>query len=140
MKYQQTTTPRKSRIEGSELYEQQLRVIEGNRRSRRIAGIRSGLFLAAAIAVLGVTILYYLSLQSQITNSIKEIARQESRLNELKLDNDENYSRITSNVNLEEIRRTAIQELGMQYAAEGQIITFNGEGSDYLRQTGSIPD
>ncbi len=140
MTYQRTTSPRKRRYEETEIYEQQLRVIEGRRKNRRLTTLRSGLFLAAAIAVLGVTILYYLSLQSQITNSIKEIAGQESRLNELKLDNDENYSRITSNVNLEEIRRTAIQELGMQYAAEGQIITFNGEGSDYLRQTGKIPD
>ncbi len=58
----------------------------------------------------------------------------------MRLTNDENYSRITSSVNLEEVRRIAIQELGMRYAEEGQIITFNGEGSDYVRQTGDIPD
>ena len=34
----------------------------------------------------------------------------------------------------------AIQELGMQYAREGQIITYNGEDNDYVRQTGDIPD
>ena len=58
----------------------------------------------------------------------------------MKLDNDETYSRISSNVNLEEVRRIAIQELGMQYADEGQIIIFDGEDSDYVRQTGEIPD
>ena len=41
---------------------------------------------------------------------------------------------------LEEVKRIAIQELGMYYAQEGQIISFNGEGSDYVRQTGDIPD
>jgi len=28
----------------------------------------------------------------------------------------------------------------MGYAQEGQIITFNGESSDYVRQTGEIPN
>lgn len=122
-----------------EFEEERLRVIEGNRRHRRAITIRSALFLAAAVAVLCLMVGYYLSLQSQITNYIKDIAKQESRLNELRLDNDENYSRITSNVDLEEVRRIAIQELGMRYALEGQIIAFDGEDSDYLRQTGEIP-
>ena len=47
----------------------------------------------------------------------------ESELNSLKLSNDEEYSRITSNINLEEVKRIAIGELGMTYAAEGQVIT-----------------
>ena len=64
----------------------------------------------------------------------------ESTLNEMKLTNDENYDRIVSNVNLEEVKRIAIQELGMIYAKEGQVILFHGESSDYVRQTGEIPD
>ncbi len=98
------------------------------------------LFLAAAMVAAGVILTGYLKLQSDITNSIKHIAILESELNQLKLDNDENYSRITSNVNLEEVRRIAICELGMQYAEEGQIVAFDGEDSDYVRQTGKIPD
>ena len=46
----------------------------------------------------------------------KSINKKENVLYELKLDNDENYSRITSNIDLEEVRRVAIQELGMKYA------------------------
>ena len=88
----------------------------------------------------GMILTMYLSLQSDITNSIKNISRQEKVLNDLRLDNDENYSRITSSINLDEVKRIAIQELGMGYAQEGQIITFNGESSDYVRQTGEIPN
>jgi hypothetical protein len=113
------------------------------RRNRERAlhmNIVSLLFMVVAMAAAGFILTWYLTLQSDITNSIKNISKLESRLNELKLENDENYSRITSAVNLEEIRRVAIQELGMRYAQEGQIVTFNGEGSDYLRQTGDIPD
>ena len=97
-------------------------------------------FMVAALVAVGVILTMYISLQSDITNSIKHIASQEKTLNNLKLDNDENYSRITSSVNLDEVKRIAIQELGMGYAQEGQIITFNGESSDYVRQTGEIPD
>lgn len=118
-------------------------VLEGKRnqkRANRINAIKSGMFLALAVAAVSIALTYYLTLQSEITNSIKSISKMESQLNELRVDNDEKYSRITGNVNLEEIRTVAIQELGMRYADEGQIIIFNGEGSDYVRQTGKIPD
>lgn len=98
------------------------------------------LFLVTAMVAAGFILTIYLTLQADITNSIKNVARLESELNAMKLDNDERYSRINSDINLEEVRRIAIQELGMQYAREGQIITFNGEGNDYVRQTGEIPD
>lgn len=98
------------------------------------------LFLAAAMVAAGFILTGYLTLQSDITNSVKNISKLESRLNYMRLENDENYNRITSSINLEEVRRIAIQELGMRYAEEGQIITFNGESNDYVRQTGEIPD
>lgn len=98
------------------------------------------LFLAAAVVAATFILTGYLALQADITSSIKRISQMESTLNEMKLTNDENYDRIVSNVNLDEVKRIAIQELGMGYAKEGQIITFHGEGSDYVRQTGEIPD
>ncbi len=98
------------------------------------------LFLVTAMVAAGMILTGYLKLQSDITNSMKHIAQLESELNSLKIDNDETYSRINSNINLEEVRRIAIQELGMQYAAEGQIVVFDGEDNDYVRQTGEIPD
>lgn len=111
-----------------------------NREKASYMNIGSVLFMAVAMVAAGFILTWYLTLQSDITNSIKHISTLESELNYLKLANDENYSRITSNVNLEEVKRVAIQELGMRYAEEGQIVTFNGEGSDYVRQTGDIPD
>lgn len=114
--------------------------IRKNREKAKHMSIGSVLSMAIAMVAAAFIVTGYLTLQSDITNSIKRIASLESQLNELKLSNDENYSRITSDINLEEVKRIAIQELGMTYAKEGQIITFNGEGSDYVRQTGDIPD
>lgn len=98
------------------------------------------LFLATALLTVGFVLTTYLSLKADITNSVKNIAMLESELNNMKLDNDERESRISGNINLEEIRQEAIWELGMQYAGEGQVITFNSEDHDYVIQKGEIPD
>lgn len=98
------------------------------------------LFLASALIIMGVVLASYLQIQSDITRTVKHISELESELNDLKLSNDEEYSRITSSVDLEEIRRIAIGELGMRYAQEGQIITYSTDGSDYVRQFADIPD
>ncbi len=97
------------------------------------------LFLCVALMVTGIVLVKYIGLQSDITNSVQHISALEKQLNDLKLANDEEYSRITSSVNLEEIKRIAIQELGMQYADEGQIISFASEYNDYVKQMADIP-
>lgn len=91
-------------------------------------------FLMAALCAAGLILVNYIQLQADLTSKVKNIAKLESTLNSKKLANDEEYSRITSNVDLEEIKRIAIGELGMTYAKEGQIITYVNEGSDYMRQ------
>ena len=90
--------------------------------------------------VTGFVLVNYIGLQSDITHSVENISRLEKELNDLKLANDEEYSRITSSVDLEEIKRIAIQELGMQYAEEGQIISFASESNDYVKQMEDIPN
>lgn len=98
------------------------------------------LFLAAAMFITGMVLINYIQLQSQITSNVEQISKLESQLNDLKLSNDEEYSRIVSNIDLEEIKRIAIGELGMTYASEGQIIGYTNEGSDYVKQFSDIPE
>lgn len=134
-----TSTARKLNQKPLNQYDRRLEVINGTRRKNRVIRLKSALFLTVAFALLAGVLTYYLMLQSDITNSVNSIASGERVLNELRLENDENYNRINGNVNLDEIRRVAIQELGMKYADAGQVVSFNGEGSDYVRQLGSIP-
>lgn len=110
-----------------------------NREKARHMSLGYVFFLSCAVVAAGFILTIYIGLQSDITNSIKNISRLESQLNSLKLDNDEEYSRITNSVDLEEVKRVAIQELGMKYAEEGQIVTITGGGSDYMRQVADIP-
>ena len=97
------------------------------------------LFLSTALLMTGFVLIGYIRLQSDITSSIKNISRLESQLNNLKLENDEEYSRVQSAIDLEEIKRIAIEELGMTYAEEGQVVEYSAEGSDYVRQVSELP-
>lgn len=96
-------------------------------------------FMMVAMLVVCVVLIGYVELQADITNRINNISKLESQLNNLKLSNDEEYTKIMSNVDLEEIKRIAINELGMKYAKEGQVVTYSGEGNDYVRQYKEIP-
>lgn len=98
------------------------------------------LFLAVAMVITGYFCIQYLQLQADITNRVKNIAVLESRYNELKIENDETESRIKDAVGIEEIKKKAMDDLGMQYAREDQIIEYNSEESDYVRQYKDIPN
>ena len=97
-------------------------------------------FLMAALLVAGYVLIGYIQMQADITTQMKEIAKLESQLYNLELANDEELTRINSSINLEEIKRIAIGELGMVYATEGQIVHYTNEGSDYVRQISDIPE
>lgn len=98
------------------------------------------MFLAVALSVAGFVLINYIGLQSNISESMRNVAILESNLNKLKSDNDEELSRINSEINLEEIREIAITELGMVYAKEGQVIEFASENNDYVRQYQELPE
>ena len=80
----------------------------------------------------------YVEAQSRLTISTKNVAALESQLNSLKISNDEELNRINASINMEEIKRVAIEELGMTYAREGQVVVIESEGSDYVRQLKSL--
>jgi hypothetical protein len=91
------------------------------------------------VAIAGV-LAWYVSLRSSITGSVKQISVLESQLNDLKQANDEKYNKASSNVDLDEIKRIAVEDYGMQYAGNDQIVSYSDEGGDdYVRQNSEIP-
>ena len=91
-------------------------------------------FLTAALCAAAYILVNYVQLRAALTNLTEEVAGKESRLNYLKVSNDEDYNRIISGIDLEEIKRIALGELGMIYAGEGQIVEYENESRDYMRQ------
>lgn len=92
------------------------------------------MFLAAALIAAGLILVNYVQLQAELTNLTKVNASKVSELSSLRLANDEAYNRVLSSIDLEEVKRIAIGELGMVYAQEGQIYKYDSEGTDYMRK------
>ena len=92
------------------------------------------IFLTLAMIVTVVVCIQYLMLRSDVTNKVKELARLEAQLNEMKAENDDTENRITGAVDLEEGKYRAMNELGMQYAHSDQIVAYECEDTDYVRQ------
>ena len=44
-----------------------------------------------------------------------------------------------SSVDMEEIKTRAIEDLGMQYAEQGQVVEVPGVADDYVRQYKTMP-
>lgn len=92
------------------------------------------LFLAVALCAAAFILLNYIQLQTELTNLTRSVANKKVELNSLKMANDEERNRIVNSIDLEEIKRIALGELGMIYAQEWQIVPYENKSSDYMRQ------
>lgn len=81
----------------------------------------------------------YVSLQSSISASMKNIAKLEVQINEMKADNNAASSRIATITNLNEIKETAIEDYGMIYADSSQIVYYSMDQKDFMSQYADIP-
>ncbi len=96
-------------------------------------------FMAVALCTAAMVLIGYIRIQAENTAMLESIARKESQLNSMRLANDEEYSRIVSSVDLEYVKDVAINQLGMKYAEEGQIVEVQVQGDDYVRQYQEMP-
>ncbi len=98
------------------------------------------LFLTAAAVVTVFMCVNYLRLQAESTKLRQEVTSLEVSLDEAKLENDADYNRIMANVDMEHVKDVAMNKLGMGYAKKGQIVTYSGIDSDYVRQYTDVPE
>ncbi len=99
-----------------------------------------GIFLVAALIVVALVLVQYVQLQADIISSRERCAVLLEEYESMRLSNDLYYDSIMSNVDIREIERIAVEELGMRLAGEGQIITYSGEIEDYVKQYEDIPE
>lgn len=126
---------------------EQVRPVSNNPQTRQETQVKASpvnmpLFILSlvAFAAIGFMMIQYIRLNSDITVLTSSITQLESQVDALKNENDEYYGRIMSNIDLEEIREIAIAELGMEYATEDQIITYDSQIDDYVEQRIVIKD
>lgn len=97
------------------------------------------LFLTGTVIAVFAAAAYYLNLSTSVSENKKQVASLESELIDLKAENDEYEKRLQMSINIDDIRNRAINELGMVYPSKDQIVNYNYEESDYVRQYQKIP-
>ena len=90
------------------------------------------------LAVVSVAVLFccvnYLQLKAELTGKIKDVASLESEWAQLKEENDAYESQVTSEIDLNQIKKIAIGRLGMNYPSDAQKKTYSVPSSSYVRQ------
>ena len=106
----------------------------------RDTGMNPGfmLFMTLAMVLTGIVCVQYIRLQSSLTTYVNQISAMEIELQGLRAENDDYESRIKGTIGLENIKKRAMEELGMSYASDDQIIVYNSDGTDYVRQYVSL--
>lgn len=115
------------------------RVRRNQERARRM-GFLDAVVLGIVFLIAGLMLIHYLELRSDIVSRTQNIASLKTQLNTMKLENDEKYERLTTRVDLAEVRKIAETELNMSYAGQGQVQVFTKDESDYVHQVTDLPD
>ena len=96
------------------------------------------------LAVVSVAVLFccvnYLQLKSELTGKIKTVASLETELSQIKEDNNAYESQVTSDVDLNTIKKLAIGRLVMNYPTDDQKKTYTMPSNSYVRQYQEVPE
>ncbi|MCQ2520614.1 MAG: hypothetical protein MJ107_08805 [Lachnospiraceae bacterium] len=98
------------------------------------------MFLVGAFAILVSVVIMNIRVTSEMNATVDKVGVLEAQLNKLTLENEDEYSKMVNAVDLEEIKRIAVEELGMVYPDDSQYIYYHRENSDYVRQLKDIPN
>ena len=126
--------------------EEQYEIPQRRRQERNhpktLSGINFASLIVLTVAIIATVYVCvdYLMMQSQVTQMNKQIVTMEKQIKTLANENDAAYKAINTAVNLEEIYRVAVEELGMVYPNKNEVITYESGSVDYVRQYEDIPE
>lgn len=97
-------------------------------------------FLSVCVIISAFAAVNLIQIQSQMTKRMRDIAALEGQITDLKADNDARYKELVTSVDLNEVKEIAINQLGMQYATEDQIVYYQVDNTNYMDQYRDIPE
>ena len=110
------------------------RETQRNREKAKSMGRGFVLFLAVVSVAVLFCCVNYLQLKSDLTGKMKTVAVLETELSQVKEDNNAYESQVTSDVDLNTIKKLAIGRLGMNYPTDDQKKTYSMPSNSYVRQ------
>ncbi len=115
------------------------------KKARRVPAVGRGIdffSMAFLIIAMGITLfvcLDYLKMQSQLLQLDKQNVSLASQVSTLTDKNNAVLDAMTEAIDLDEIYRVAVGELGMVFPNNNQVITYEGNDTGYVRQFEDIP-
>lgn len=97
------------------------------------------LFLTAAAVATVFMCVTFLQLQAKGTRLQEQVTVLEAKLDAAILENNSDYNRIMTGVDMEHVKDVAMNELGMIYAKKSQIVTYEANDGDYVRKYSDVP-
>ena len=98
------------------------------------------LMLIAVTLLFGYLCFSYLRVQASINASQNRIANMEEQLAKARSENAVRENRLSAQMDLEEVFRIAVDELGMVYPNENEVIEYTEQMREYVRQYENIPN
>lgn len=115
------------------------RQVRKNRRKAMHMSAGYVVFLAgAAIAALMVCV-GYLQMHSELTERSKNITAMQKTLSEAKEENNTKLNSVLNSVSLDDVKNKAVNELGMVNATPDQIVEYQNQSGDSVKQYESVP-
>lgn len=130
---------RPERIEHQEKERKVNQTINRNTNRAKAFDLRYTLALVVATLFVFAAAVSMLNLQADVTEQRRQVAALENNLNELKNSNDEYAKQLESAVDLTKIYDMAVNELGMVYPKNGQVISYEASNPDYVKQFKDVP-
>jgi cell division protein FtsL len=96
-------------------------------------------FLTVCVLIIAATSAMFVQMQSQMTSRMRSVANLQSQVINLQADNDARYKSITSSVDMNYVKDVAINQLGMTYPKEDQVVYYTIENNNFMDQYSDIP-
>ena len=132
-------------IYGNTVRKQEKRIQKTYKRKKKISPqkeiscLGDLIFMITALIISSCILIGYLYIQNAYTMQVKHIEQLKERLNILTQYNKDELSRINQSINMEEIKKVALEELGMEPVRNGQILYYENTETDYVKQLSDIP-
>lgn len=126
-------SPSKQNIEEIRRQKTRRQAIRRNRQRAMAIGKRTLVAYTIMLVVAVCAAVSLIKIQSSTIILSRQNAALESKIADLKADNDARYKELTSGINLDEIKQKA-QELGMKPADKSQIVYYEVEHKNYMDQ------
>lgn len=112
------------------------------RQPKALSGMNFASLLVLTVAIIATVSVCvdYLKLQTEVSKMEKSIVTIEKNITALTNENDAAYASINTAIDLNHVYQVAVEELGMVYPNNNEVITYQGSDEDYVRQYEDIPD